>query len=112
MLSLLSRIRAERKRFFHFDTDIYSIPVSGSVREVRIIYISTLQYHKQGARGRDARFLKLSPASAFSPIMKKMCTVHSTLHLLLNTRVHLPARLKGPRQESQKGVIVKIILAV
>ncbi len=60
--------------------------------------------------GIGAQFLKLSPASAVSPIMT-IFTVYSPLHLLLSTGVHLPARLKGPRQESQRGVIVKIIRA-
>jgi hypothetical protein len=34
------------------------------------------------------------------------------LHLLLSSGVHLPARLKGPRQENQRADIVKIIRAV
>jgi hypothetical protein len=41
----------------------------------------------------------------------KIFTVYPPLHLLLSTSVHLPARLKGPRQESQRGSIVKIIRA-
>jgi hypothetical protein len=68
----------------------------------------------QGARGIGARFLKWSPASAFSPTMTKFLqyTPQPTLHLLLSSGVHLPARLKGSQQESQRGVIVKIIRAV
>jgi hypothetical protein len=66
----------------------------------------------QGASGIDDRFLKLSPASAVSPIMTKF-SVYPTLHLLLSTGVHLLARLKGLRlrQENQRAVIVKKIRA-
>ncbi len=60
----------------------------------------------QGASGIDARFLKVSPASAVSPII-----VYPTLHLLLCTGFHLLARLKGPRKENQRAVIVKKIRA-
>ena len=42
----------------------------------------------------------------------KIFTVYPPLHLLLSTGVLLPARLKGPRQENQRAVIVKIIRAV
>ncbi len=42
----------------------------------------------------------------------KIFTVYPPLHLLLSTSIHLPARLKGPRQKSQRGDIVKIIRAV
>ncbi len=42
----------------------------------------------------------------------KIFTVYPPLHLLLSTGVHLPSRLKGPRQENQKADIVKIIRAV
>ena len=67
----------------------------------------------QGARGIAARFLKWSPASTVSPIMTKFSQyLYPPLHLLLSTGVHLPARLKGPRQENQRAVIVKIIHAV
>ncbi len=57
----------------------------------------------QGARGIVARFVKWSPASAVSPIMIKFSQYSG---------VHFPARLKGPRQENQRAVIVKIIRAV
>ncbi len=66
----------------------------------------------QGARGIVARFLKWSPASAVSPIMIKFSQYNPPLNLLLSTGVHLPARLKGPRQENQRAVTVKIIRAV
>ncbi len=66
----------------------------------------------QGARGIAARFLTWSPASTVSPIMTKFSQYTPPLHLLLSTGVHLPARLKGPRQEKQRAVIVKIIRAV
>ncbi len=39
----------------------------------------------------------------------KIFTIYPPLHLLLRTGVHLPARLKGPQQESQRGGIVKKI---
>jgi hypothetical protein len=42
----------------------------------------------------------------------KIFTVYPLLHLLLSSGVHLPVRLKGPRQENQRAVIVKIIRAV
>jgi hypothetical protein len=47
----------------------------------------------QGASGIDARFLKLSPASAVDH--DKIFTVYPPLHLLLSTGVHLLAKLKG-----------------
>ncbi len=42
----------------------------------------------------------------------KIFTVYPPIHLLLSSGVHLPARLKGLRQENQRAVIVKIICAV
>ena len=49
----------------------------------------------QGASGIDARFLKLSPASAFSPIMTKFSqyTPHSTCYLVLYS---FAGKIKGP----------------
>ncbi len=61
----------------------------------------------QGARGIGARFLKLSPASAVSPILTNFHSIAPT-----PPAFHLPARIKGPRQESQRGDIIKIIHAV
>jgi hypothetical protein len=42
----------------------------------------------------------------------KIFTVYPLLHLLISSGVHLPVRLKRPRQENQRAVIVKIIRAV
>ncbi len=67
-------------------------------------------FYIQGARGIVARFLKWSPASAVSPIMTKFSQYNP--HQLLSTVVHFPATLKGPQQENQSAVIVKIIRAV
>jgi hypothetical protein len=76
------------------------------------VHSTTLYTFIQGARGIVARFLKLSPASAVSPIMTKFSQyTPPPLHLLLSSGVHLPARLKGPHQENQRAVVVKIIRA-
>jgi hypothetical protein len=37
----------------------------------------------------------------------KIFTVYPLLHLLLSSGVHLPARLKGPRQESREQSLSK-----
>jgi hypothetical protein len=42
----------------------------------------------------------------------KIFTVYPLLHLLVSSGVHLPVKLKGPQQENQRAVIVKIIRAV
>jgi hypothetical protein len=48
-------------------------------------FSSSKSTYMQGASGIDARFLKLSPASAVSPIMTKISqyTPHSTCYLVL-----------------------------
>ncbi len=76
------------------------------------VYCFSIGYRDiQGASGIDARFLKLSPVSAVSPIMTKFSQYTPPLHLLLSSGVHLLARLKGQRQENQRAVIVKKIRA-
>ncbi len=98
-------------RIFDFRCDIKFSSILGMYAP----YYATVSYLLiQGARGIGARFLKLSPASAISPILTKFWqhTSYSTCYSVVSTIVHLPARLKGPRQESQRGDIVKIIRAV
>jgi hypothetical protein len=67
-------------------------------------------FHVQGARGIGTRFLKLSPASAVSPIMTKF-SKYTPTPPATQYRCQLPARLKGHQQESHRGVIVKKIRA-
>ncbi len=93
----------------------YSHPENTATSSLKLRFWRTKKiYRVRGGGGYYARFFKLSPASAFSPMSDhdKSFTEYPTLHLLLSTGVHLSARLKGPQQESQRGVIVKIIRAV
>ncbi len=65
-----------------------------------------------GCEGYCRPFFKMFSCINRSSDHDKIFTVYPPLHLLLSTGVHLPARLKGPRQENQRAVIVKIIRAI
>ncbi len=74
----------------------------GCIQEARDIFAQVTIYMYtsiQGARAIDARFLKLSPASAVSPILTKFSqyTPHYTYYLLsTSTGYPFTANIKGP----------------
>jgi hypothetical protein len=69
-------------------------------------------YLHTGCEGYWRPFFKIVSCISLQSDHAKIFTVYPTLYLLLGTDVHLPARLKGPQPESQRGVVVKIICAV
>ncbi len=78
-------------------------------------YSSTVRLHKfvyTGCEGYCRPFFKMVSCINCLSDHDKIFTVYPLLHLLLSSDVHLLARLKGPRQENQRAVIVKIIRAV
>ncbi len=71
-----------------------------------------LPHRYTGCEGYCRPFFKMVSCVNRMSDHNKIFTVYPLLHLLLSSGVRLPAGLKGPWQENQRAVIVKIIRAV